>query len=142
MQDPLNPGQGFDGPGWGDIRPFSFIDTEEIRSTITALPDPLDPVLNTYLRDFDEVLDLGILEDSTRTPQETQTGLFYAYDGANNIGVPMRLFNQMVRSIVFTRFPTVRDQARFGELNAVELFAKVNIAMGDCGIQAWHEKYR
>lgn len=128
--DPYSPTQGFLGPQWGRVRPFGFND---IRASLTALPDPL--TLPEYAADFTEVADKGRKVGGTRTQDETTIGLFWAYDGARNIGVPPRLYNQVIRSIVAEKGGVTEEQ------NA-RLFALVNVAMADAGIQAWYEKFR
>lgn len=126
--DPLNPGQGFLNPGWGLVAPFGVSDTDEF-----TIPPP--PVLSSqeYLDAYNEVLSLGEEVSATRTPDQTEIGLFWAYDGANQIGVPPRLYNQIVRTIAENQGNTPRDNAR--------LFCLVNIAMADAGIAAWNDKY-
>jgi hypothetical protein len=128
--DPYSPTQGFLGPLWGKVRSFGFND---IHAAISALPDPL--ALPEYVGDFIEVKDKGRKSGGTRTLDETNVGLFWAYDGARNIGVPPRLYNQVVRALVDKKGGVTEAQ------NA-KLFAMVNVAMADAGIQAWHEKYR
>lgn len=128
--DPLNPTQPFLGPNWGAVKPFGFND---LRTAITPLPDPVG--LAAYIPDYNEVLDKGRDVGSTRTPDETTIGLFWAYDGARNIGVPPRLYNQVIRAIVEKKGGVTEEQ------NA-KLFALVNVAMADAGIQAWYEKYK
>lgn len=96
-----------------------------------ALPDYLgDP---HYKADHDEVRSLGELASDTRTPDQTLIGTFWAYDGVSKIGTPPRLYNQIVRVIATNRGNSVEDNA--------ELFALVNVAMADAGIEAWHWKY-
>ncbi len=128
--DPLTPKQGFLGPLWGNVKPFGFND---IKASITPLPDPLS--LPEYAADFNEVLIKGVNQGGTRTPGETTIGLFWAYDGARNIGVPPRLYNQVIRAIV-------EEKGSVNEKENARLFAMVNVAMADAGIQAWHEKYK
>ena len=128
--DPYNPTQGFLGPLWGKVRPFGFVD---LQAAITPLADPL--TLPEYTADFNEVAAKGRKAGGTRTLDETNIGLFWAYDGARNIGVPPRLYNQVVRSIV-------EKKGGVTEATNARLFALVNVAMADAGIQAWHEKYR
>lgn len=128
--DPLNPGQGFLGPLWGQVKPFG------VRNLTTVIPGspppcPTDP---EYIRDFKEVKAVGKRDGSCRTPEQTTVGLFWAYDGARNIGVPPRLYNDVVRSIAAKKGTNEAQNAR--------LFAIVNVAMADAGIQTWHEKYR
>lgn len=68
-----------------------------------------------------------------REVNETLVGIYWAYDGAREIGTPPRLYNQVVREIAIAKNNTVDDNAR--------LFAFVNAAMGDAGILAWEQKY-
>lgn len=130
--DPLNPGQGFLGPLWGQVKPFGFTDLRGVNG-ITPLPDPLSTP--QYVADFDQVKGKGRNQGGTRSDDETTIGLFWAYDGARNIGVPPRLYNQVVRAIV-------AKKGGVSEATNARLFAMVNLAMADAGIQAWYEKYR
>lgn len=128
--DPYSPAQGFLGPLWGKVLPFGF---NHIRRALTPLPDPLS--LPEYAADFIQVAAKGRKTGSTRTPDQTTVGLFWAYDGARNIGVPPRLYNQLIRSIV-------QAKGTVTEAQNARLFALANVAMADAGIQAWFEKYR
>lgn len=127
--DPLTP-QGFLGPLWGKVTPFGI---NNLTTAITALPEPVS--LPKYATDYDEVKDLGREQGGSRTIQQTNIGLFWAYDGARNIGVPPRLYNQVVRAIV-------EKKGGVTEAQNAKIFAMINVAMADAGIQAWHEKYK
>ncbi|KQT45092.1 hypothetical protein ASG43_12360 [Aureimonas sp. Leaf454] len=70
----------------------------------------------------------------TRTAEQTLIGIFWGYDGARDIGVPPRLYNQCLREISLQAGPLAPAE------NAV-LFALANMAMADAGIAAWREKY-
>jgi hypothetical protein len=128
--DPMSPPGGVLGPQWGDVKGFGV---ENLHASITPLPVPT--TLADYDADFAEVAAKGKRVGSTRTADETTIGLFWAYDGARNIGVPPRLYNQVVRDIVAKKGGVTETQ------NA-RLFAMVNVAMADAGTQAWHEKYK
>jgi membrane-associated phospholipid phosphatase len=127
--DPMNPTQGFLGPLWGKVKPFG------IANLTTQVPGMPPPEFNSqkYADDFNEVLQKGRNQGGTRTDEETTIGLFWAYDGPRNIGVPPRLYNQVVRAIAIKKGTSETENAK--------LFAMVNVAMADAGIQAWHEKY-
>jgi hypothetical protein len=127
--DPINPTQGFLGPLWGKVKPFG------IKNLTTTVPSVAPPTLNSkqYADDYNQVLKMGRDQDSTRTPGQTTRGLYWAYDGARNIGVPPRLYNQVVRAIAM--------QKGASEAVNAKLFAMINVAMADAGIQAWYEKY-
>lgn len=100
---------------------------------------------NKYLKSLKEVRAKGIKPELTgtllpqslfnnrRTSDETTIGVFWAYDGANRLGTPPRLYNQIVREVAINKNNTEGDNAR--------LFAFVNAAMGDAGILAWEQKY-
>jgi hypothetical protein len=128
--DPVNPDQGYLGPRWGNVQPFGISDL------IDKVPGTPPPAMDSadYATDYNEVYQKGRDQGGTRTPEETTIGLYWAYDGARNVGVPPRLYNQVVRAIA-------QAHGACEEQNA-KLFAMVNVAMADAGIQTWHEKYQ
>jgi hypothetical protein len=128
--DPVNPTQGFLGPLWGMVKPFG------IDNLLTKVPGIAPPALTSpdYARDYNQVLAMGRDQSSTRTTRQTNVGLYWAYDGPFGIGVPPRLYNQVVRAIA-------EKENRTEAVNA-KLFAMVNVAMADAGIQTWYEKYK
>ncbi len=128
-EDPLNPLLEPLGASWGRVKPFAITEFHEQM--------PYHPFGGAqYNADHDEVLAKGgsaSQPNTTRTREETAIGLYWAYDGAKELGTPPRLYNQIVRIIAKDKSNTVADNAR--------LFALVNVAMGDAGIVAWHWKY-
>ncbi|MES2643320.1 MAG: vanadium-dependent haloperoxidase [Myxococcota bacterium] len=117
------------GFAWGNVLPFC------VANVTTHLPGvPWNPA--QYAIDHAEVRVKGSVATPAhnRNPVETEIGLFWAYDGARNIGVPPLLYNQVVRAIVATKGDVTE------ETNA-RLFAVVNVALADAGIQCWAEKY-
>ncbi|NJL61919.1 MAG: vanadium-dependent haloperoxidase [Methylacidiphilales bacterium] len=68
-----------------------------------------------------------------RSIDETLIGIFWAYDGAAELGTPPRLYNQIVRRVAIAKKNTPAENA--------SLFALVNVAMADAGILAWEQKY-
>ncbi len=133
VPDPINPGQGLLTPGWGKVDTFSSIDVTDL--DVRTLPPP-ELTDQAYTDDFLDVFFLGgdgIITPTLRSREETEIGLFWAYDGARGIGVPPRLYNQIARTIAKQKKNTLVQNAR--------LFALVNIAMADAGIAAWDSKY-
>ncbi len=129
--DPLNPGQGFLTLAWGSVKPFGILSGSQFR----ALPPPALSSLE-YAAAFNEVKALGgdgVITSTDRTAEQTEIGLFWAYDGAKLIGVPPRLYNQIARKIAIQEENTEIENAR--------LFALVNIAQADAGITSWETKY-
>ena len=125
--DPLNPTQQAWGPAWGTV------DTFRLPSVTSFMPPP-PPALNTqqYADAFNEVKELGELNSTTRTTEQTEIGNFWAYDRLG-MGTPIRLYNQALRNIA-------EQQGNTTEQNA-ELFAKATVAMADAGIVAWNSKF-
>ena len=135
--DPYDAGQSRLGIRWGDVTHFAAtarapMDTypgAAKRMTKAFLSD------NHYAADYDEVRDLGRAQSPGRTPDQKLIGVFWGYDGANNLGVPPRLYNQIARAFIRQRAPGL------GREQCADLFAAINCAMADAGIDAWHYKY-
>jgi membrane-associated phospholipid phosphatase len=133
LPDPINPGQGLLTPGWGQVDTFSGIDV-----THPDVRTPSPPTLDSqaYADAFDDVLLLGgdgFITPTIRMEEETEIGLFWAYDGTNGLGVPPVLYNQIVRAIARQMQNTPAQNAR--------LLALVNVALADAGIASWDSKY-
>ncbi len=108
---------------------------------ILADPPTADP--NEYYSAFDDIYREGgaqTLETTRRTPAQTLNGLFWAYDGSNIIGTPLRLFNQIMRQVAWTRKPAGPTEEKTNA-DFVRLFALFNASLADAGIFAWQEKY-
>ncbi len=127
--DPLNPGQGFLTPAWGEVTPFAI-------PNAAAIPVRTAPGLDTaeYVMAYDQVRRLGEEMSVERTTDQTEIGIYWGYDVARGLGDPPRLYNQVVRTVAEQQENTVAENAR--------LFALVNIALADSGIVAWGVKYR
>ena len=140
--DPDNSDQGFLAPFYG-ARCKAFAITERMPLLLAPPPDLVDPEYGAALKqvwgkgiapELMGTLPIGIAGIEPRIPEETQVGIFWAYDGAKELGTPPRLYNQIVRQVAIDQGNTVAQNAR--------LFALVNVAMADAGILAWEEKYR
>jgi len=143
--DPDNPALGskaqrvYHGPYYGKtVLAFAVTDPDGHR--VADWPNGAE-----YEAAFEEVVRLGgapNLRRTERTPQETTIGLYWAYDGANLIGTPPRLYNQILRVLAWgmkdTADPTNLDQ----NSEFVRLFALANVAMADAGKFCWLEKYK
>lgn len=115
-------------PAWGAVKPFAINKT-------TDFPIPAPPKLNSaaYATAFNEVKELGALNSATRTQDQTEIGIFWAYD-RKFFGPPLVLYNWNLRDIAMSQGNTVQENAR--------LFALANIAMADTGIVVWDYKYK
>lgn len=81
------------------------------------------------------------LNTTTRTPDQTTAGYFWAYDASNLIGTPPRHYNQILRKLAVEKklAANITDEANNAEF--ARLFALANVVMGDAGVFAWLEKY-
>lgn len=66
-------------------------------------------------------------------PENALIGIFWAYDGANLIGTPPRLYLQIIQAIA--------DANKLKPFQEMLLYSAAATAMGESGIQAWHNKY-
>jgi membrane-associated phospholipid phosphatase len=131
--DPLHPAQGLLDPGWGRVTTFTGIDV-----TAPGVRVPPPPALGSaaYASAFEDVRTLGadgIITPTTRTPEQTDIGLFWAYDGTIGLGTPPVLYNDVLQVLAKQEKNTPIENAR--------LFALANIAMADAGIACWDGKY-
>jgi hypothetical protein len=134
--DPYAPGQPQLGPVWGNVTRFTGANHQPLAAfpgKTTTNNNYLDDA--DYFADFEEVRDRGSVQRRNRTAAQERIGIYRGYDGANNLGVPPRLYNQVARVIVQQHSPAL-NVAR-----AAEVFASINVAMADAGIDAWHWKY-
>ncbi|CAF1514839.1 unnamed protein product [Rotaria sordida] len=135
--DPTHPNQGFLGANWGSVKPFTLDFSSQYRpANITGdTPEARRNYLNSadYAIEFNEVRSFGSKTSTVRTEDQTQIAIAWAYDGAPKVGVPPRLYNQIVRLIAIQQNNTMEKNAR--------LFALINYAMADAGIATWEAKY-
>jgi hypothetical protein len=129
VADPLNPGQGFLGPAWGNVNTFGIPSTD-------AIPIRPVPAMNSleYTLAYAQVKRLGSETSTERTTDQTEIGIFWGYDVARGLGDPPRLYNQIARVVAAQENNTVGQNAR--------MFALINIGMADAGICCWGIKYR
>jgi hypothetical protein len=140
--DPDNAGQGFHAPLYGaQSKGFGITARHELA------PPPLDN--QEYKKALREVRGKGIAPElmgtlpnnlDRRTPDETLSGIFWAYDGAAELGTPPRFYNQIVRLIAMKRSPGHPTTPNSVAQNA-RLFAFLNVALADAGILCWDQKY-
>ena len=135
--DPYDAGQPRLGVHWGAVTHFAAATHAPLDPYPGAAKRPIKAFLTDAhcAADYIEVRDIGQAESSARSPEEELIGVYWGYDGANKLGVPPRLYNQIVHAFIRQRFPGL------GREQCADLFAVVNCAMADAGIDAWHYKY-
>jgi hypothetical protein len=108
-------------PETGQVLPWTLNSPSQFR----AAPPP-DLTSKTWRRDYNEVKTLGVMTGSTRTPEQTDIGVFWADQ-------PMLQWNRAWRGISLEQGLSLMDNARF--------FAMLTTASSDALIACWETKY-
>ena len=130
-QDPISQIPVALGASWGDVKPFVLRSGRQLR-----IPPPPPMGSRAYTEAYDEAQRLGgdgIATPTERTEEQTQIGLFWAYDGTPSLCAPPRLYNQITL--------TIADQMNTDVVDLARLLALVNVAMADAGIASWESKF-
>ena len=108
-------------PGWGNVTPFV------LRSGSQFRPDP-PPALDSerYARDYNEIKQIGALNFSTRTPEQTDIAFFWRAS-------PTAIWNPVLSQVLATRDLDLSATAR--------AFALFYLAGADASIACWDAKY-
>ncbi len=130
-QDPISMHPLALGADWQQVTPFVMATAQQFRA-------PTPPALSSpeYATAYDEVKTLGgdgVITPTTRTQEQTEIGIFWAYDGTPSLCAPPRLYNQIALQIARQRGTEGLDLAR--------LLMLTNVAMADAGIAIWESKY-
>ena len=118
---PLTP-TALDPDAWvGNLKPFLIESPDQFRS---KGPDELTSP--RYARDFNEVKEIGSLNSTTRTADQTTAAIFWQ-------APPIALWNRMVRDLSVQHGLDAVEEAR--------LLAMINLAAADGAISCWNDKY-
>ncbi len=113
-------------PQWPTVTPFVLDSLSDLR------PAPPPELTSTaYAAAVDEVMRLGSLQSTERTPEQTEIALFWA-DGSGT-ATPPGHWNRIASEVSMRTSHSLLDNAR--------MFALLNLAMADAGIAAWDAKY-
>jgi PAP2 superfamily len=129
--DPITNGKKAIGAKWPGVRPFAMNSGDQFR-----LVPPPQPGTSTYAAAYDEVQRLGgdgTITPTSRTPDQTFAGIFWAYDGTPSLCAPPRLYNQIATQIA--------NQQASGTLAMARLLMLLNVGMADSAIAAWDSKF-
>ena len=112
----------FDPDGWvGNLKPFLIASPSQLRSH-----GPNSLTSGIYAKEYDEVKELGALNSSTRTADQTAAAVFWQF-------APTVLWNTLGRELADRYDLTTADQSR--------LYAMFNLAAADGAISCWNDKY-
>lgn len=128
--DPYHPTQVAWGPGWGTVSTFGIPSTNMFVPALSG-PPPLES--QDYADGYNQVKEYGALDSTMRSAEQTQIGLFWAYDRAS-MGPPPVLFLRHLEEIAAQAGNSSADNAR--------LFAITSVAMADAAISAWDAKFQ
>jgi hypothetical protein len=129
-QDPIGLAPIAMGAHWGAVKTFALASPSQFR-----VPAPPAMTSAAYATAFNEVKSLGgdgVHTPTQRTEDQTQIGIFWAYDGTPSLCAPPRLYNQVATEISKRETRVIR---------LVRLFALINVSMADAGIAGWESKY-
>ncbi len=129
-QDPIGRAPIALGAYWSAVKPFVLTSSKQFR----VVPPPALGSAE-YATAFAEVKALGGdgITPTLRTREQTEIGIFWAYDGTPSMCAPPRLYNQIATQVA--------DQMKTDVVALARLLALVNTAMADAGIAIWESKY-
>ena len=115
-----------ENPQWATLKPFAMTSDSQFRP---AGPPALTS--QEYADEVNETLNLGSVNSTTRTADETQIAKFWN----DNPGTytPPGHWNAIADTVVQQQGDSLSQDAR--------VFAELNIALGDAAIVAWDAKY-
>lgn len=132
-QDPISQAPIALGAYWEQVIPFVLQASTQFRT-------PPPPAMNSpqYTAAFNEVQRLGgdgVATPTTRTADQTEIGIYWAYDGTPSLCAPPRLYNQIAMKIA------QQKGTANNPLELARLLALVNVSMADAGIAIWESKF-
>jgi hypothetical protein len=133
--DPLiTPDQKGWGSDWGFVTPWAIPNPDHFDSLVGL------PAFDTqeYVDGFDMAKDYGARVSPSRTQDQTDIGIFWAYDRPNlpdkpGVGPPPVLFMESMIAIA--------DQVGNSPADNARMFAMATVAQADAAIAAWDTKY-
>jgi len=108
-------------PWIAQLRPFAMNSPSQFRA-----PGPPPLTSKKYARDFNETKQYGVHDNSARSPEQTEIGLFYAENPGNQL-------SRNIRLISTAHGFTLAENARF--------FAQLYVTIGDAVIAGWDSKF-
>jgi len=129
-QDPVSLVSVAVGAFWDQVTPFVIPSSSTYRC-----PTPPAFTSPEFAAAYNEVKALGgkAPTATVRSQDQTETGIFWAYDGTPSLCAPPRLYNQIATTIAI--------QEGLGTLETCRMLALLHMAMADAGISAWESKY-
>ena len=130
-QDPIGLSPLALGHHWGAVKPFVLLSGDQFR-----VAPPPSMTSAEYAAAYAEVKRVGgdgIVTPTSRTADESQIAVYWAYDGTPALCAPPRLYNEMTL--------TIADEMGTGVVDLARLLALVNVALADSGTAIWESKF-
>lgn len=108
-------------PGWGNVTPWVLKSGSQFRPDAPPLLDSEE-----YVRDYNEIKEIGAANSPTRTALQTQIATFW-------LASPVAIWNQPLRELVAASDFDISTRAR--------TFALVHLSAADSSIACWDAKY-
>jgi hypothetical protein len=118
------------GADWGSVHPWAMPDPEHFDAVAPFTISQINT--QRYTDAFNEVKAYGSRNSAVRTADQTEIGLFWAYDRPGT-GAPPVLFIENMVDIGNAIGNTPQDNAR--------MFAQASVALADSIITTWDVKY-
>lgn len=113
-------------PQWPGVRPWAMLSGNQFR------PDgPPDLTDGKYTSDFNQVKNLGELNSTSRTANQTEIANFWADGGGT--ATPPGHWQEIAQTLAQTQ--------NLSMIEAAKMFALLSITVADAGIVAWDAKY-
>lgn len=118
------------GSDWGSVRPWAIPDPDYFDSVTPFTIDQMDT--QRYTEAFNEVKAYGARNSAVRTAEQTEIGLFWAYDRAGTGAPPVLFVESMIQ---------IGNEIGNSPAENARMFAQASVALADAIIAAWDQKY-
>jgi membrane-associated phospholipid phosphatase len=132
-QDPISQSPIALGAYWGNVAPFVLHSATQFRAPMP--PGLTSPEYTVAYNGVKLIGGDGVVTPTIRTAEQTDVGIFWAYDGTPSLCAPPRLYNQIAIHIA-DQMGTTANAVDFARLLAL-----VNASLADTAITLWESKY-
>jgi hypothetical protein len=127
-----------DQKGWGSDWGMNHVWAIPSADHFDGMVGPPSFTDQRYVDAYNQVKAYGERDSAVRSDEQTEIGLFWAYDRPNNpgepgVGTPPVLFVQNMIQIA--------EQIGNSEADNARMFALASVAQADAAIASWHVKY-
>ncbi|MFE2311485.1 vanadium-dependent haloperoxidase, partial [Streptomyces sp. NPDC059411] len=128
-------------PGWGRVTPFTTTSLKPFQPALPGGYSSYAALLASpeYAAQVADVQSLGSAGSTARTPDQTQSALFWANDLGPDAKHPLGTYKPPGQLFSLTQI--VSKQQGLSQYANARLFALVSLSMADAAIVAWDSKY-